>query len=479
MNKELKETTYYVSGMHCASCELIIEKGVLKGKGVEVVEASKSRSEVKIGYRDKKPSLKKLNKMFAGQNYKFSLKKEGKETGKKDWRRTGLVVIVSMGIIGGFLLLNRYGISAMAGVGSKTAMLGFILFGLMAGVSSCAALVGGMVLSLTKQWGCGTKPQILFNGGRLLAYAVAGLILGTVGKAMGISLTFSSILVFGVALLMLIMGLQMLGIKMAQKVTISLPKGLSKMITGDSWAKKDYVPAIIGALTVFLPCGFTITTAGLAVTSGDPVTGMLMMLMFALGTVPMLLAIGLSSMKILEKPHWSDTFLKIAGIVVLFLAAFNINAQLIVLDWGGISLQTRAETDEGLTTIINGKQVIKMKALAYGYEPNYIKIKAGVPVRWEIEDKGTSGCTNAVISRGLFDGEIRLTPGQTSVKEFTVQEPGVYGFSCWMGMVSGTIEVVGDSGETVNNLIDSGTQSCDGSCGGSCGSTSCGCGGGI
>ena len=442
MKNKLKETIYFVSGMHCASCELIIEKGVLKRKGVEVVEASKSRGEVRIGYRDKKPSLKKLNKMFASQNYKFSLKKEENEAGKNDWRKTGLVGIVSMGVIGGFLLLNRYGISAMAGVGSKTGMLGFVLFGLMAGVSSCAALVGGMVLSLTKQWGGGAKAQILFNGGRLLAYVVAGLILGTVGKAVGISVTFSSILVFGVALLMLIMGLQMLGVKVAQRVTIGLPKGISKMISGDGWAKKDHVPAIIGALTVFLPCGFTITTAGLAVTSGDPITGMLMMLMFALGTVPMLLLIGLSSMKILEKPHWSDTFLKIAGIVVLFLAVFNINSQLIVLDWGGINLQARARTGKELTTS-NGKQVIKMKASASGYTPNYFKIKAGIPVRWEIEDIGTGGCTNAVISKGLFEGEIKLTPGKTSVKEFTAKESGIYRFSCWMGMVSGTIEVAG------------------------------------
>ncbi len=68
-------------------------------------------------------------------------------------------------------------------------------------------------------------------------------------------------------------------------------------------------------------------------------------------------------------------------------------------------------------------------------------VKAGVPVRWEIQDTGTSGCTNAVISRNLFDGEIALTPGQTSIKEFTPAKAGKYRFSCWMGMISGTIEV--------------------------------------
>jgi len=85
----------------------------------------------------------------------------------------------------------------------------------------------------------------------------------------------------------------------------------------------------------------------------------------------------------------------------------------------------------------------------------------------------------------LFSEEIALTPGQTSIKEFTPIKPGKYKFSCWMGMVSGTIEVVDgktsakDSGIYVptakaanpddNNIIPSGAQGCGcGGGGGSC-----------
>lgn len=93
--------------------------------------------------------------------------------------------------------------------------------------------------------------------------------------------------------------------------------------------------------------------------------------------------------------------------------------------------------------IVNGVQIIKMGASASGYSPSTFTIKAGLPVRWEITDRGTAGCTNAVISRTLFTGQINLVPGTTSVKEFTAPTtPGTYRFSCWMGMISGTIEVV-------------------------------------
>lgn len=86
-------------------------------------------------------------------------------------------------------------------------------------------------------------------------------------------------------------------------------------------------------------------------------------------------------------------------------------------------------------------QTIKMDASSSGYKPNYFKVKAGIPVRWEITDTGTSGCTKAIIANGLFDGQISLNPGQVSIKEFTPTKAGKYQFSCWMGMITGIIEV--------------------------------------
>ena len=133
-------------------------------------------------------------------------------------------------------------------------------------------------------------------------------------------------------------------------------------------------------------------------------------------------------------------------------------------------------SESGLPPIVDGKQILKIDAIAYGYQPNYLKVREGIPVRWEITDKGTSGCTNAVVSKSLFDGEINLTPGQTSVKEFTPQKTGKYKFSCWMGMVSGIIEVVGKDGATTIEVVDSGAEDVipSGATGCGCGSKSCG-----
>ena len=484
----LREKTYFVKGMHCASCEIVIERKLLGLKGIKSVEAKTSRGEVLIEYEGERPGVGELNKIFQKENYVFSEKKMEIENGLN---RKEFFITFGIGflIILGFLALMKLGLSGLINVTSSSSLITFFVFGLLAGVSTCAALIGGLVLSMSKQWlelypdnkSTFTKlqPHLLFNAGRIISYAVLGTVLGTVGGKLQISLQFTSILVIAVSIMMIFLALQMLGLKVLRKFQITTPKFITRYVADESKFKGRYMPFLMGAATFFLPCGFTITAQGLALISGNPLQGGLIMLLFALGTLPMLFAIGVSSVSFSKRPHLSYRFLKAAGFLVLFFALYNINSQLNVLgissfnDVSSKVIQSSQVNEQGLASIVDGKQLLKMEASSRGYQPNYFKIKAGIPVRWEITDTGTNGCTNAVISRSLFSGEISLTPGKTSVKEFTPEKPGKYKFSCWMGMVSGVIEVVGrDTGANSSNAVtvSSGIETFGNSC-------SCGCGG--
>jgi sulfite exporter TauE/SafE len=406
MIKNIKEHIYYVKGMHCASCTLGI----------------------------------------------------------------GLLIII------GFIGLNKLGLSGLINVGSKSSLPMFFVFGIIAGISSCAALVGGIILSISKQWGelyldddsfwKKIQPHLIFNTGRIISYGVLGTALGAIGSKLNFSLKFGPILVIAVSIMMIFLAFQMFGFKAFRKFQFTMPKFITRFIASESNFKGRYMPFLMGAFTFFLPCGFTITAQGLALISGSATQGGLIMFLFALGTLPSLLAIGLSSVKFSQKPHLSNRFLKISGILVLFFALYNINFQLNVLgisslsDLGINSIQpsnteksNSLQNEEGLPSIVQGKQILKMDASSRGYSPSYLKVKVGIPVRWEITDTGTSGCTNAVISKNLFEGEIPLTPGQTSIKEFTPEKPGKYKFSCWMGMISGIIEVIDKNGAASQNNI--------------------------
>ena len=463
MDKTIKERIYYVKGMHCASCEILIEKKLLDLDGVKSVEASLAKGRVLIEYEGREPSLGEINEIFRKENYIFFDKSQEQ---KKSFAENNFfkIAVISLFIIAAFLYLNKLGLSSSINVNSKSSLPIFFALGLIAGVSSCAALIGGMILSLSKQWLDvysdrksvleKLQPHLMFNAGRVISFAVLGALLGLLGSRLQISFKFTSFLVIAVSVMMFFLALQMLGIRAFRRFQFTLPKFATRHIANETNFKGRYMPFLMGAATFFLPCGFTITVQGLALISGSPWQGGLMTTFFALGTTFPLLLIGFSAIKFSERPRLALQFSKVAGVLILFFALFNINNQLNVLGISSLSdiniksaspktiENNSVPSEEGLTPVVNGKQVLKMEASSSGYQPNYFKVKAGIPVRWEIRDIGTSGCTNAVISRSLFDGSINLTPGQTSVKEFTPQKPGKYKFSCWMGMISGTIEVI-------------------------------------
>ncbi|MDD2697049.1 MAG: sulfite exporter TauE/SafE family protein [Candidatus Pacebacteria bacterium] len=487
-NKEkIKEHTYFVKGMHCASCEILIEKKLLELNGVKSVEASTNSGEVVIEYEGEAPRINVLNKIFQKENYVFS-DKRGETESRNGFDRKEFFITFGIGllVIFGFIGLIRLGLSGLISVNSSSSLITFFVFGLLAGISTCAALVGGLVLSMSKQWlelypdnkSTFTKlqPHLMFNVGRIVSYAVLGAALGMLGGKLQISLKFTSFLVIVVSVMMNLLALQMLGLKAFRKFQFTMPRFITRRIADESNFRGRYMPFLMGALTFFLPCGFTITAQGLALLSGSALQGALIMLFFALGTLPMLLTIGFSTINFSKKPHLSFRFLKVAGFLVLFFALYNINSQLNVMGVTSLNdikpkvTQSAGKTEEGLAPIINGKQLLKMEASSRGYNPDFFKIKVGIPVRWEITDVGTSGCTNAVISRNLFEGEIPLTPGQTSVKEFTPTKAGRYKFSCWMGMVSGMIEVIDEKNQTVQAaqtaVVSSGARGCSCGCSG-------------
>ncbi|MFH1561613.1 MAG: sulfite exporter TauE/SafE family protein [Patescibacteria group bacterium] len=453
-NRKVKEVVFGVGGIHCASCELVIEKRLLEEKGIKAVEVSAGNKELRIEYLGAGLPLSRLNQIFADQGYSFfDLKTEEGGGSGLDFRELFSAGLIGFLLIAIFLLLGRTGFNSLLNVNAQSALPAFFVFGLLAGVSTCAALVGGIVLSMSSQWlslygqqeSTLTKlqPHFLFNGGRLLAFAIWGFLLGSLGSALQISLTATSLLAIAVSVLMLFLSLQMLGVGMFNRFRLGTPKLLTRLVADETNFKGKLMPFLMGMATLLLPCGFTITVQSLALLSGDPWQGFLIMSSFALGTLLPLLGIGLSNIKLSKDPHLSGQFLKVAGILVFFFALYNINSQLNILGIKSVGdFFVSAGSESALPPMVDGKQLIKMDASASGYRPNSFVVKVGVPVRWEITDTGTSGCTNAVISRDLFGGQIDLVPGTVSVKEFTPQKVGRYKFSCWMGMVSGVIEVV-------------------------------------
>lgn len=359
----------YVGGMHCAACEVLIEKKILKEfKNVDAVDASLADGVIRINYDGQAPDVDRINAIFEEDNYRFSTNSDNMIPEKKTFsfddsgnlridttqlKRT----IAILGMAVGFLLLffgfeemlqssgaQYTGIEALIGSNvdwNASAFFIVLVTGLIAGFSSCASLVGGLLLSMSKQWNelnnkaANTKmkavPYVMFNAGRLIAFPIFGALLGMLGSQFQITLEMNSLLVLAVGVLMFALGGQMLGWKRFRGFSVRMPKFVTDRIADESKFNGKVFPFIVGALTFLLPCGFTTLAMAAAVLSGSALTGAVVMLLFALGTLPALIAISMLSVYSNKNMRFGDYFTKVAGYIVVYFGLYSINSQFKVL----------------------------------------------------------------------------------------------------------------------------------------------------
>lgn len=75
-----------------------------------------------------------------------------------------------------------------------------------------------------------------------------------------------------------------------------------------------------------------------------------------------------------------------------------------------------------------------------GYSPSTIRVTAGKPVRLAFDRQEASGCS-AELLIPAFGIREKLPAFDTTVVEFTPQQPGEYEFTCGMKMLRGSIVV--------------------------------------
>ncbi|MDP1743692.1 MAG: sulfite exporter TauE/SafE family protein [Candidatus Amesbacteria bacterium] len=429
----------HIKGMHCRSCEIILEEEILKVPNVIKASVHHQKGIAVIDYQNNLDS-KAVIKAIEDAGYTEGIDQHGWISKNiRDYRELGIVFLFVMGT---FLLAKGVGVFGLTDSisGSYNSLPVVFLIGLTAGVSTCMALVGGLVLGAAARFSAENpgasrlekfKPHLLFNLGRIISYFIFGGIIGWAGSFFQLSTSILGILTIVVGFVMLILGGQLIDIfPVLKKISFTLPKSISQYFG----IKEQTNPVILGASTFFLPCGFTQAMQLYAMSTGSPITGALTLGVFALGTAPGLLGVG--GLTSVVKGSVARYFFKGAGVVVAMLAIFNISNGLNLL---GINF---LETPKvlGKQTIVDGVQEIYMIQDSDGYSPNNFTITQGIPVRWIITSKNINTCASSIISsklnirQGLRKGE--------NIIEFTPTEAGTIRFSCTMGMYNGLFNVI-------------------------------------
>jgi sulfite exporter TauE/SafE/copper chaperone CopZ len=253
-------TVVQIAGMTCKACEVRVGKALRAVPGVRSVvsvSAAKGRAVVvhSVPLDDGQVSA-------AVRRAGYAVGAAGREWVSRD-AVVGRDVVrggLGIGAVAAVVWatgLGRWVEGLSSGVSGGNLLL-VVLLGLAASVSTCMALVGGLVLGVSARFAerhpdAGParrmRPQLMFNLGRVLGFGVLGALVGALGKVVALSGPALAVAVVAVSVVMGLLGLKLTGVSPRLAGTyIALPAGLSRMLRLDgrkdaSWSTPGGVEA--------------------------------------------------------------------------------------------------------------------------------------------------------------------------------------------------------------------------------------------
>ena len=197
------------------------------------------------------------------------------------------------------------------------------LLGLI-GSLHCGVMCGPIVVALSsnsKNKAHFLLHQFAYNSGRIVTYLLIGAIVGLIGK--GLSLVgFQQIL-------SIVSGMLIFTLYFAPKISHKF-NGFNAIIQNfTNFLKKHISPFfksqnassrfMIGMINGFLPCGLVYIAAAGAIATGEPLDSAIFMVLFGLGTVPMLFGISVANILFHTKLKFNAS-----KVIPIFVATISI-----------------------------------------------------------------------------------------------------------------------------------------------------------
>jgi len=466
-NQAAETLVLAIRGMTCSGCERRIEARVNSIDGVRAARANHGAGELTVSYDpaavQQAALLGSVGAAVEALGYRVA--PAGRTSKGRAAEGFGVKQLLGIGVLlaASFFLLQRTGM--LNRIPQIDASMGYgILFvvGLLTSLH-CVGMCGGINLSqAVRPRGGGTatrlRPAALYNAGRVISYTLIGGIVGAVGSLVSFSGTARGWLVLVVGLLMVLMGLNMLELfPWLRRITPRLPGSLGRRLAGAGGSRG---PFVVGLLNGLMPCGPLQSVQLYALAAGSFLAGAFSMLLFSLGTVPLMF--GLGALGSLLTHRFTRRMVQVSALVVMLLGVAMAGRGLNQTGSGVAALQAGifsglprrgAETAaSNIARIEDGVQVVRSRLGASSYEP--IIVQRGIPVRWTIEAQASAlnGCNNPV-TIPEYDVVLRMSPGDNLI-EFTPTGEGNILYTCWMGMISSTIRVVGDLARVTGQDIE-------------------------
>lgn len=423
----LATITMRIRDMQCHSCEEKLQGRLKTVTGVHKVKASLAKGTLWVEYD---PAL------CTPAAIEAAVREAGYSIGRNGASFTGIILIVAA-----IVLLGEYSTGADIDTMLSAQASYFMLFliGLLTSLH-CVGMCGGIMVSQTIGGGRedpSFRSVLLYHAGRLCSYTTAGFLAGALGSVIAVSLAFKAGITMAAGGFMLLMGLNLTGFR------LSLPMpGKLRLLCAQRL--KTQGAFTIGLLNGLMPCGPLQTMQLYALGTGSAAAGAAALLLFGLGTLPLMLPLGLAAGWLSK--HHAGRILKLSGVLVAVLGIIMAGRGMAIAGiqppWAsGLSSQAVAQAPVAKAEIRDGVQVVRIAATEKGYTPNLLIVQKNLPVQWIIEGRQLNSCNNEIIVPAL-QLQQKLRTGETMI-EFTPGDSDLR-FSCWMGMIQGIIKVVDD-----------------------------------
>lgn len=444
MPDQIRSEHIIIGGMTCAGCRTRIENALRNTPGVRSAKVNCSGGFADVSYDASAVSVSEIRASIERLDYKVL--SQGSLPGKKDsgskvktCRVFGLIIIIAAL----YFLITRLKLSdslPLAEAGMGYGML--LLIGLLTSVH-CIAMCGGINLTqcIPQSGGSPLRASALYNIGRVISYTVVGFIVGALGSVITLGGVLKGAVQIIAGMFMVIMGVNMLGIfPWLYKLTPRMPSFIASRVNAEKGKSKS--PLIIGLLNGLMPCGPLQAMQIYALSTGSPIKGAVSMLLFSIGTVPLMFGLGALSSLLTKKFTHKVVTVGAVFVTVLGLTMLSQGAALSGLFFGSLLPQTQSAADGSAAEneIVDGVQIVA-SVLSSGSYPK-ITVQQGIPVKWTIDapQGSINGCNNRIYIPE-YGIEYAFKQG-VNVIEFTPDETGRFQYNCWMGMIRGIITVV-------------------------------------
>lgn len=425
----VEKKVIYVDNMVCQSCEKAVIKTLKSIDGVTSVEADSSTGQVEI-MSSSKIGNRLLDQQLKDMGYPI---REKASKGKK------LLLLIIGGLIL-FFLSNNQTLVEVIDLDIRQSYFMLFVVGILTSFH-CVFMCGGIAMSQAvgkQSTGDNIKSSLAYNIGRVISYTIIGGIVGGIGSLVMVTEGFRGAVTIGAGVFMLLFGLKFMGL-------VKLPKFKRRKQLSQLTKEEPYQNNfVVGLLNGFMPCGPLQTMQLYALGTGSILAGSLSMLAFSLGTVPLMIGIGFFTSSL--NRGQSAKLMKVSALVVMLLGFVMVNRGLALygVSMPGLDGFTNAmavEDNEGEIILSqDGFQEITLIATGNSYAFEEKVIKAGIPVRINLDVQGLSRCSNPLVipKYNMTNDMMRDEP----VMEFTPTEVGGIRVTCWMGMITTTLDVV-------------------------------------